>query len=365
MPTRLTPPPPTVDPPHSHLQHPPRRKTLRFAQERARQPNAAFSDQRSVARTKRPRSPSIANTPDEAQSALKRARVGPVQTRLPRLSRGLGRGSSGFLKKRLRQLRHIGSVWVLPKHEQSIIPSKKILPTTRPRLAVPPKHRSGVLFELLVTPARRQPPSHATPFSHRSPINNLDAEDEREPRPVTYNGFLRFAYPKQRLSHRLKRKLQVSQWLDVTIPLVLAAFMENRRQTQSGRLEPRPIPFATCSCRTSVLKVVCLSWDRTCCFKVLSTCANGCFVFQRAGFQERILSVCACSPASLQLVQAGYFPCSPLRPSLAVDINFLEFVCTGFSIMSPNVTGWARTLQAFLAARGYRLKGEVCAHQTK
>ena len=53
----------------------------------------------------------------------------------------------------------------------------------------------------------------------------------------------------------------------------------------------------------------------------------------------------------------GYFPCALVRPTLAFDINFLEFVTIGSHCMAPNVTGWSSILQSFLFIRGY-LVGE-------
>lgn len=55
----------------------------------------------------------------------------------------------------------------------------------------------------------------------------------------------------------------------------------------------------------------------------------------------------------------GYFPCAPVRPTLAVDIALLEFVSLNFSYLAPNVTGWAETLQTFWRTRGYILGPEV------
>jgi len=49
----------------------------------------------------------------------------------------------------------------------------------------------------------------------------------------------------------------------------------------------------------------------------------------------------------------GYFPCTPVCPTFAFDINFLKFVTIGSHHMAPNVTGWSSTLQSFLSIRGY------------
>ena len=60
-------------------------------------------------------------------------------------------------------------------------------------------------------------------------------------------------------------------------------------------------------------------------------------------------------------MKSGFFPCAPIRPTLAVDINLLQFVSFGFLNMAPNVTGWAKTIEEFLRIRGYVFNGAVCS----
>ena len=64
------------------------------------------------------------------------------------------------------------------------------------------------------------------------------------------------------------------------------------------------------------------------------------------------------SPA-LQLLQRGLFPCAPLLPSLAVDLNMLEFVNELFVNAAPNTTAWCETLESFLGSRRYKLSTQV------
>ena len=73
-----------------------------------------------------------------------------------------------------------------------------------------------------------------------------------------------------------------------------------------------------------------------------------------------MLNICECYPAGVQLVEMGYFPCAPVRPSFAFDINLLEFVTVGSHHMAPNVAGWSSTLQFFLSTRGYLVGEKVC-----
>ena len=60
-------------------------------------------------------------------------------------------------------------------------------------------------------------------------------------------------------------------------------------------------------------------------------------------------------------MRLGFFPCAPIRPTLAVDINFLQFISFGFLNMAPNITGWVNTIEEFLCVRGYVFNGVVCA----
>ena len=61
----------------------------------------------------------------------------------------------------------------------------------------------------------------------------------------------------------------------------------------------------------------------------------------------------------MQLLQYGLFPCAPVRPSLAVTLDELDYVAKWFCIGAPNVTTWTQVLTGILAERGYHLKGQV------
>ena len=55
----------------------------------------------------------------------------------------------------------------------------------------------------------------------------------------------------------------------------------------------------------------------------------------------------------------GYFPCAPVCPTLAFNINLLELVMVALHHMAPNVTGWSSSLQEFLLLHGYLLGEKV------
>lgn len=65
-----------------------------------------------------------------------------------------------------------------------------------------------------------------------------------------------------------------------------------------------------------------------------------------------------CSSASIQLIRSGLFPCSPVFPSLAVDIRVLDFVRRLFLRIAPNYTAWCNAATDFLASQGYHLPGD-------
>ncbi|EDR01938.1 uncharacterized protein LACBIDRAFT_310168 [Laccaria bicolor S238N-H82] len=82
-------------------------------------------------------------------------------------------------------------------------------------------------------------------------------------------------------------------------------------------------------------------------------------------FFERIetLTLCTCTSPALQLLQRGLFPCAPLLPSLAVDLNMLEFVNGLFVNAAPNTTAWCETLESFLGNRRYKLSTRNSLHR--
>ncbi|KAJ7344069.1 hypothetical protein DFH08DRAFT_701729, partial [Mycena albidolilacea] len=78
-------------------------------------------------------------------------------------------------------------------------------------------------------------------------------------------------------------------------------------------------------------------------------------VVRMTAIQYISLPVCGCSPAEPRLLQGGLFPCSPRHPSLAVDVQVLDFVMSLFVNMTPNNTAFTATLEGFLSKRGYKL----------
>ncbi|KAK6974066.1 hypothetical protein R3P38DRAFT_3335886 [Favolaschia claudopus] len=70
------------------------------------------------------------------------------------------------------------------------------------------------------------------------------------------------------------------------------------------------------------------------------------------------LAVCACTTAPVQLMRLGAFGCSPVHPTLAVDLHVLEFCMQLFLQISPNTTAISMTLERVLAQMGFQLEHE-------
>jgi hypothetical protein len=83
------------------------------------------------------------------------------------------------------------------------------------------------------------------------------------------------------------------------------------------------------------------------------------------GLQLIEMRSCQCSPAAIQLLSRGLFPCAPIAPTLAVDIKMLDFVRELFVRMPPNTTSWCETIEAVLGKQGYKLTTRVCVSVCK
>ncbi|KAG2125135.1 hypothetical protein DEU56DRAFT_693213, partial [Suillus clintonianus] len=108
-----------------------------------------------------------------------------------------------------------------------------------------------------------------------------------------------------------KRANQWRRWSDDIIPAMIVPYLSYLQETVSLRHANMPaIRHRTdgecgTGCRTRNIKVACVFFD---------------------AFEEITIIACPCSPAPLQLLRRGLFPCAPLAPSLAVDLRLLEFV---------------------------------------
>lgn len=87
-------------------------------------------------------------------------------------------------------------------------------------------------------------------------------------------------------------------------------------------------------------------------YHVASVFSNGCSEINK-------ITLCTCTSPALQLLSHGLFPCAPLEPSLAVDLNVLDFAKELFVNAAPNTTAWCETLEGFLSSRRFKLKTRV------
>lgn len=72
-----------------------------------------------------------------------------------------------------------------------------------------------------------------------------------------------------------------------------------------------------------------------------------------------IIQLCNCTSVACQLLSYGLFPCAPTTPTLAVDLNVLDFAQGLFVNAAPNTTAWCDTLEGFLSARNFKLTTRV------
>ncbi|KAF9511211.1 hypothetical protein BS47DRAFT_1278763, partial [Hydnum rufescens UP504] len=66
------------------------------------------------------------------------------------------------------------------------------------------------------------------------------------------------------------------------------------------------------------------------------------------GIEGISLEVCTCNIAATQLVKHGLFPCTPVHPTLTINIDMLEFTARLFVHLFPNEHAWASNLSGFL-----------------
>lgn len=152
--------------------------------------------------------------------------------------------------------------------------------------------------------------------------------------------------------HRRRRAAQYATWRDRVIPGLLRPFMEYRRAAQ--REEQPPAPACDCHAPRS-LTVGLADWEGE--FTNIAHCQV--LTARLAGFTTRRIQYCDCFGAAQHLLALGYFPCAPIRPSLAFSLQLLELVSVHALNVAPNTTAWATTLETFWARRGFVVETRV------
>ncbi|KAF9073004.1 hypothetical protein BDP27DRAFT_1216538, partial [Rhodocollybia butyracea] len=140
--------------------------------------------------------------------------------------------------------------------------------------------------------------------------------------------------------HRAKRLKQWELWTTKVLPMIIPSYLKLLCQTRSLQDEP----------------VVNVESQKSKCCHTARKLSIWVMCFTK--IEQIELWASECSSASVQLVCSGLFPCSPIFPTLTVDIRELDFVQRLFLHIAPNYTAWCSTMSDFLAAQGYHLPGD-------
>ncbi|KAJ3513219.1 hypothetical protein NMY22_g15109 [Coprinellus aureogranulatus] len=134
---------------------------------------------------------------------------------------------------------------------------------------------------------------------------------------------------KKRVDARTK---QLQNWTRVIEELV-PKYLSLLRSTEN--LRNPPSTSSPCSCpQPSVISVSCI------------------------GFTDvRVVDVCSCASAQ-HLLSLGFFPCAPIRPSIAFDLRLLRFLQELHCRTSPNITAFTGALESTLLCSGFSFKGQ-------
>ncbi|TFK60259.1 hypothetical protein BDN72DRAFT_779639 [Pluteus cervinus] len=141
--------------------------------------------------------------------------------------------------------------------------------------------------------------------------------------------------------YQLKKLNQWKTWKQRVLPALFSPFLRLFAQTKSfaNFNDIPPLRQQPCSCSQK---------GRTLNLRLLGFLA----------IKDLEIHVCECNLAATQLLSQGYFPCSPVHPTLAIDVRVLEFVVRLFSELAPNHTAWTQAMEGFLSSMGHKLEGE-------
>lgn len=162
-----------------------------------------------------------------------------------------------------------------------------------------------------------------------------------------------------RLQRVAKHERQWRRWSEDIIPALLKPYMTFLRETDSLREQNRASGSQCCTgCAVGrILEVSCIYFNSA---FLLPQCYNHKFIISSSEIEK--LRICTCTEPALQLLSRGLFPCAPNLPTLAVDLQMLDFVHDLFVNSAPNLTAWCNTLEGFLNARKFKLSTRVCVY---
>ncbi|KAJ6606679.1 hypothetical protein DFH09DRAFT_1067431 [Mycena vulgaris] len=209
--------------------------------------------------------------------------------------------------------------------------------------------RNQTLIQTLVPPLR--PPTaedDAPPLSDLPKLHdwelmgegNSDAEDDGDVPEIVHSPRKRYtgrASPDKR--HRVTRASQWQLWMDAVIPDLVPVFLDAFHRTRGWRnfevlLVASQRPSCSCGSEGALLKITVVSFT---------------------SISDTTLTPCKCASAPLQLLECGLFPCTPTRPTLAVNARLLKFTMKLYVHIASNKTAWTATLDDFLGGLGFKL----------
>ncbi|KAJ7687773.1 hypothetical protein B0H17DRAFT_1203476 [Mycena rosella] len=141
--------------------------------------------------------------------------------------------------------------------------------------------------------------------------------------------------------HARKRSNQWRRWQQEVIPPLIPHFVRALYLTKSLRY-----------CDTLVLQA-----RRACTGDIpcASITKRKIALVRFSSVEDIELEICECTPAAIQLMKYGAFPCAPFHPSLVVDLRVLKFTMNLFVQIAPNNTALSTTLERCLGSMGFQL----------
>ncbi|KAH6911877.1 hypothetical protein BKA70DRAFT_1423629 [Coprinopsis sp. MPI-PUGE-AT-0042] len=128
-----------------------------------------------------------------------------------------------------------------------------------------------------------------------------------------------------------KRTRQVTSWIEKTIPALVQPFLDLLHASNNLRSIDRSHVRCRCSRASPRVRVLCIEFGS---------------MYMR--------NICSCSVTS-NLINVGFFPSTPIRPTVAFDIKMLSFMHELHVRCSPNISGWSSALETFLQGLGFSL----------
>lgn len=238
-------------------------------------------------------------------------------------------------EKRLQQKEKVSQPQ--PTQPEPSRPAKKPRYTKTPS-TLPPQSSPTKSLAPLSPPLEWTPPasSPTVPLARSEYTNwqHLDVQYEGQ------NSSTKIQILEDRRSRHARRKhAQADRWSRDVLPSLIRPFMKVTRERFSKSSTGTPGTPIICRCggEHRTLGVLCVSMEQ---------------------LENIVLEVCSCRTAAVQLVERGFFPCAPLYPTLAVNLDMLEFVASLFLNLAPNERAWAATVVEYLKARGHEFVTE-------